>query len=86
MIKTYAKKEEGRTKVFFVVGENGEVVGRKVGNHVISMEMGFQFYVDDHIAEQIHKCELYMDGILPRLRVQEGETIYDNPAESGEEY
>lgn len=73
---TYAKKGVGRTKVFFVVDEKGNVSGKKVGNQVVSMEQGIQFYVDDYVAEQIDKCELYMEGFIPKLKVKEGEILF----------
>lgn len=75
MIKTYNECEKGRTKVFFVV-KNNEVTSIKVGNQVISTDQGFQFYVDDFVADQIHKCELYIDGLTPKLRVKDGEQLF----------
>lgn len=73
---TYAKKGVGRTKVFFVVDEKGNVSGKKVGNQVVSVEQGFQFYVDDYVAEQIDKFELIIDGFTPKLVLKEGETLF----------
>lgn len=71
MIKTYNDSDIGRTRVFFVF--DGGVV---VGNRSICTHAGIQFYVDDYVAEQIHKCELYFDGFTPKLRVKEGETLF----------
>lgn len=34
-----------------------------------------EIYVDDYVADQIYKCELYIDGLEPKLIVKEGETI-----------
>lgn len=75
MIKTYNECEKGRTKVFFVV-KNNEVTSIKVGNQVVSTDQGFQFYVDDYVAEQISKCELYLNGLTPKLKVKDGETLF----------
>ena len=74
MITTYQKKDFGLVKVFFVV-EDGLVTSIKAGNQVVPVEMAYQFYVEEHVALQIDKCELYMDGVAPKLRVREGEEI-----------
>lgn len=74
MIETYNKKDFGLVKVFFVV-EDGNVISVKAGNQVVPTETGYQFYVEEHIALQIDKCELYMEGFTPKLRVCDGETI-----------
>lgn len=77
MIRTYnERKEATHIKVFFSVDKNGNTKNIQVGNQVVSTEQGFQFYVDDYVAEQIHKCELYLDGLVPKLRVKEGETLF----------
>lgn len=75
MIKIYPEKKENTTKVFFVVNKN-KVTSVLVGNQVISDRKGIQFYVDDYVAEQIHKCNLYIDGLTPKLIVKEGETLF----------
>lgn len=72
-ITTYDTREPGTTKVFFNVHE-GAVTSVIVGNHAVATERGFQFYVDDYVADQIDKCELIMNG-FPRLKVKEGETV-----------
>lgn len=74
MVKTYNESNPGRTKVFFVV-RDGRVSRVITGNHAVSTEQGLQFYVDDYVADQIYKCELYIDGLEPKLIVKEGETI-----------
>lgn len=74
MVKIYNESGTGRTKVFFVV-RDGRVSRVITGNHAVSTEQGLQFYVDDYVAEQIYKCELYIDGLEPKLIVKEGETI-----------
>lgn len=74
MIKIYNESSPGRTKVFFVV-RDGQVSRVITGNHAVSTEQGLQFYVDDYVADQIYKCELYIDGLEPKLIVKEGETI-----------
>lgn len=74
MVKIYNESSPGRTKVFFVV-RDGRVSRVITGNHAVSTEQGLQFYVDDYVADQIYKCELYIDGLEPKLIVKEGETI-----------
>ena len=74
MVKIYNESGPERTKVFFVV-RDGRVSRVITGNHAVSTEQGLQFYVDDYVAEQIYKCELYIDGLEPKLIVKEGETI-----------
>lgn len=83
MITTYQKKDFGLVKVFFVV-EDDLVTSIKVGNQVVPVEMGYQFYVEEHVALQIDKCELYMDGVTPRLRIRDGEEI-EFPQKTDEE-
>lgn len=74
-IETYRDNPDGKlVKVFFSV-ENGNVTGVTVGNQAIPVEQGFQFFVEPHVAVQIDKCELYMDGLTPRLRVKEDEEL-----------
>ena len=82
-IKTYSNQEDGATKVFFVVKDN-LVMGVKVGNQVVSVDTGFQFFVDDYVAEQIDKCELFLDGFTAKLRIKEGETL-DVPGDEDKE-
>lgn len=61
-------------KIFFYINEDGEVTRTTVGNQSVSVGRGFQFYVDDYIADQIDKCELVIDG-LPYLKVKDGEVM-----------
>lgn len=75
MVKIYNESSPGRTKVFFVV-RDGRVSRVITGNHAVPTEQGLQFYVDDYVAEQIYKCELYIDGLEPKLIVKEGETLF----------
>lgn len=82
MIKTYSENKKGRTKVFFKVRED-IVSSVIVGNQAVSTEQGYQFYVKDYVADQIDKCELYMDGLTPKLRLKEGESL-DVPTEEEE--
>lgn len=74
MVKTYAERGNGRVKVFFLVDQK-DVKGVIVGNQAVINEQGFQFYVDDYVADQIDKCEFYLDGFTPKLRLKEGETL-----------
>src|SRR5690625_336510 len=74
MIKTYEEHDVGRVKVFFVI-ENGVSSGVLVGNKAVATKQGFKFYVDDYVAERIHKCNLYIDGLTPKLLLKDGETL-----------
>lgn len=74
MIKTYTDYNKGRTKVFFAL--NGEKPSNiAIGNQVVPTGQGFQFYVDDYVAEQIHKCELYFEDYEPKLKLEKGQEI-----------
>lgn len=73
-IETYDTRQPGTTKVFFKVAD-GSVASVIVGNQAVSTDSGYQFYVDDYVAEQIDKCELYLEGFTPKLRLKEGETL-----------
>ena|SRR5699024_11436759 len=73
-ITTYDTRQPGTTKVFFKV-HDGKVASVIIGNRAVSTERGYQFYVDNYVADQIDKCELYFDGLSPSLRVKDGEDI-----------
>src|SRR5690625_2685354 len=73
-IETYDTKEQGVIKVFFKVSD-GNVSSIIIGNQAVSTERGYQFYVDDYVADQIDKCEMYLDGLTPKLRLKEGEEL-----------
>lgn len=73
-IQAYSKAGNGRVKVFFTIDEYQEP-SIYVGDSAVVAEQGFQFYVDDYVAEQIDKCELYLEGFTPKLRLKEGETL-----------
>jgi len=75
MIKTYYQQEKGLEKVFFVL-KDGKVTSVVVGNKAVSHEAGIQFYVEDYVAEQLHKCELYIDGFTPKLKLKDGEKLF----------
>lgn len=75
-IETYDSREPGTMKVFFKVVD-GSVVSIIIGNMAVSTERGYQFYVDNHIAEQLDKCALVIEGLTPRLIVKEGEVIHE---------
>ena len=75
MIKTYDRYDEGRIKVFFSMDDDGNVGRITVGNQSVNNMKGFQFFVDDYVAEQIYKCEVVIDD-LPGLQVKEGEILY----------
>lgn len=74
MVNTYKEHGEGRVKVFFLVDEEG-IKGKIIGNQAVSNKQGFQFYVDDYVATQLDKCELYLDGLIPKLKLREGEVL-----------
>src|SRR5690625_3174725 len=73
-IETYDTRQPCTTKVFFKVVD-GDVSSVIIGNRAVSTDRGYQFYVDDYVADQIDKCELFMDGLTPKLRLKEGETL-----------
>lgn len=84
VIKTYPISEsDDKVRVFFTVKDD-QVVSIHAGNQFVPVEQGFQFYVDDYVAEQIEKCELYLDGLVPKLRVKEDEILFI--PEENEEY
>jgi len=76
MIKIYDSNVRGKTKVFFVIDKEGKVIRRIVGNQAVSVDAGFQFYVDDYVAEQIDKFDLIIDGFTPKLVLKEGEILF----------
>ncbi|MEN2468241.1 hypothetical protein [Ornithinibacillus sp. JPR2-1] len=76
VIKTYDTRQAGTLKVFLKI-HDGAISSVIIGNQAVATEQGFQFYVDDYVAEQIDKCEFYLDGITPKLRVKEGEEIIE---------
>lgn len=82
-IKTYDSQEDGTTKVFFSVKDN-LVVSVSVGNQIVVLEPGFQFFVDDYVALQIDKCEMYLEGFTAKIKVREGEEI-DVPTDADKE-
>jgi len=73
-IETYDTRQPGTTKVFFRVSD-GNVTSVTTGNQAVSTDRGYQFYVDDYVADQIDKCELFMYGLTPKLRLKDGETL-----------
>ena len=74
MIKIYNDRDVGLVKVFFAIEDN-RVKGVTVGNQAVSIEQGYQFFVEEHVAEQLHKCKFSIDGLTPCLRLKEGETL-----------
>ena len=70
-IETYDTRQPGTTKIFIRVID-GDVMSVIVGNRAVSSDRGYQFYVEDHVADQIDKCTLYLDGLTPGLRVKDG--------------
>lgn len=75
MIKIYEDNKGKQTKVCFTI-KNNEITSVTVGNQAVMTKQGIQFYVDDYVAEQIHKCELVFDGLTPKLVLKEGETLF----------
>ncbi|WP_077317568.1 hypothetical protein [Virgibacillus proomii] len=75
-IETYSNNDKGDlVKVFFSVDSNNNVESITVGNQVVPVGKGFQFYVKNYVAEQIDKTELIISDIFPKLKVREGEEI-----------
>lgn len=77
MIQTYKNKDGGKIKVFFTVDDNKHVTSIKVGNRVVPIESGLQFYVDKHVAKQIDKVDIDFSEGKPKLVLKEGEIIED---------
>lgn len=75
MIKTYESGQSGRTRVFFKVSKDSKISAVIIGNQFVPSEQGFQFYVDDYVASQIEKCELYLEGLTPKLQLKDGEEL-----------
>ena len=74
-MQIYHENKGDKIKVFFEICE-GIPSSVLIGNRVVPTKQGIQFYVDDYVADQIHKCELYIDGLTPKLRLKEGETLF----------
>lgn len=74
MIETYSSYAEGRTRVYLKVTDN-KITGIFTGNQIVATEQGLQFYVDDYVAEQIHKFDFYLDGLTPQLKLKEEEEL-----------
>ena len=75
MIKIYDEGGKGRVKVFFSIID-GRFIETYIGKSFVPTGQGIQFYVDDYVAEQIHKFNLKMDGLEPKLELKEGETLF----------
>jgi hypothetical protein len=75
-IKIYDNNDTGnRTKVFFAVNDDNKIDSVTVGNSAVPVRKGFQFFVDDYVANQIDKTELVLTGGYPSLKVKDGEEI-----------
>ena len=74
-ITTYNKPKEGRIKVFLTTGNDKTKPSVYIGNSVVVNEQGIQFYIDDYVATQFEKCELYLDGLTPKLQLKDGEEL-----------
>lgn len=74
MIEVYPNGDGGKVKVFFVV-DDGNVTSVKMGNRVVPVESGYQFYVDKYIAQQIDKIDIDFSDGKPVLVVKEGQKI-----------
>lgn len=75
MIQTYKNSKDGKVKVFFVVDDDNNIESVKVGNRVVPVESGYQYYVDKEVAEQIDKVTLDFSENKPRIVLKEGEEI-----------
>lgn len=75
MIQTYKNSKDGKVKVFFVVDDDNNIESVKVGNRVVPVESGYQYYVDKEVAEQIDKVTLDFSEHKPKLVLKEGEEI-----------
>src|SRR5699024_1859657 len=64
-----------KVKVFFVVDDDNSIESVKVGNRVVPVESGYQYYVDKEVAEQIDKVTLDFSEHKPKLTLKEGEEL-----------
>lgn len=74
MVEVFERKDEGLVKVFFSL-KDGKLDSATIGNNSVSKKSGIQFYVEEHVALQLDKLSIYMDGFSPRLELKEGEEI-----------
>ena len=74
-VKIYDDKDVNNVRVCFII-KNNNVTSVVVGNMSFCDEKSIMFYVDDYVAEQIHKFNLVMDGFEPKLELKEGETLF----------
>lgn len=81
-LETFKERKSFTTKVFFEISD-GKVSSIIVGNQAVPVTQGYQFHVRDYVAEQIEKCDLYMDGFIPKLILKDGEEL-DIPTEHQE--
>src|SRR5699024_7972212 len=75
MNQTYKNIKDGKVKVFFVVDDDNSIESVKVGNRVVPVESGYQYYVDKEVAEQIDKVTLDFSEHKPKLTLKEGEEL-----------
>jgi len=75
-VKIYNKGGKGREKVFLEINDKGNIASVSTGSHMVPIGKGIQFYVDDYIIEQLHKCELNLKCLDFEIKVKEGEQIY----------
>lgn len=67
MIKTYKNSADGKVKVFFVLDDDNNITSVKMGNRVVPVESGYQFYVDEYVAQQIDKVGIDFSDGKPHL-------------------
>lgn len=83
-VKIYDEGGRGRERVFLKINDKGNIASIATGSHMIPVGKGIQFYLDDYVVEQIHKCELNLKCLELDIKVKEGETIYKS--EKNDEY
>ena len=74
-MQIYNEDTGGKVKIFIEIID-GSPSSVSVGNRVVPSKKGIQFYVDDYVAEQIHKFNLVMDGFEPKLELKDGEQLF----------
>lgn len=80
MIDVYFENEnQEKVKVFMVINEGGHTGAITVGNQAVSKQAGIQFYVDEIVSLQMFKMDLYMEGLVPKLKLKEGEELELDP-------
>lgn len=75
MINIYNSNENNdKVKVFMSI-KNGFITTTTIGNQAFVKKTGFQFYVDEYVAEQIDKLNVRIEGFQIELTLKQGEEL-----------